>query len=123
MTYSQRKNLMTKQDKVAMSKWAMQQPGAAEEAAKASQQRRDLWDAINRYVTERGGTITSKPYETPIRVEIRDPDSELPNKLAEAGYDLIEKCNEVRIGPPKPGEGSHSFQRVKVFHLRIPRGK
>ena len=67
MSYAERKARLSKKDIARLSKWAAQKPNAADEAAKVTQQRRDLWDALNQFVTERGGAITSVKYQNPIR--------------------------------------------------------
>ena len=74
MAYSERKNTLTKKQLASMSKWPTQRPSAAEEAAKVSQQRRDLWTALNAFITERGGAIVSPMFVSPVRIETA-PDS------------------------------------------------
>jgi hypothetical protein len=130
MSYAERKNTLTKKQLASMSKWATQRPSAAEEAAKVSQQRRDLWTALNAFITERGGAIVTPMFVSPVRIEV-PPDSELPAKLAEAGYDLTFCEQATRIGAPiaKPvlwGQRSrrndaYAFRAVNVYELKLPK--
>jgi hypothetical protein len=130
MNYSLRKNTLTKKQLASMSKWAAQRPSAAEEAAKISQQRRDLWTALNAFITERGGFVTSVQFASPVRIEVA-PDSELPAKLAEAGYDLTFCSQTTRIGAPiaesalwgqrSKRNSAYSFHAVDVYELRLPK--
>jgi hypothetical protein len=110
------------------SKWVTQRPNTAEETAKRDQQRRDLWQAINQYVTERGGFVVSVQYVSPVRIEV-SPDSELPSKLRELGYDPVFCQQETRIGPPLSTwygwrgnfNGAYSFHVRDVYELRLPK--
>jgi len=97
MSYAERKNTLSKKQIAAMSKWAAQRPNAAEEAAKISQQRRGLWDALNDFLRQNGAAIVSVKYANPVRIEMA-PDSELPARLRELGYDLVYRNEETRIG-------------------------
>jgi hypothetical protein len=57
------------------------------------------------------------------------PDSEIPAKLAEAGYDLVFREQDTRIGAPisEPGRWGrprdlntgYSFHAVNVYELRL----
>jgi hypothetical protein len=110
------------------SKWASQPRG--ETPDKISEQRRELWQALNDFVMERGGAIVSPKFHFPIRLEVT-PDSELPAKLRELGYDLIFRNEETRIGAPvsEPGRWGrprylntgYSFRGVAVYELDLPR--
>jgi len=44
-----------------------------------------LWAAINKYIHENGGEVTSLPPRWPLRVEVAEGSS-LPAKLSEFGY-------------------------------------
>ncbi len=128
MAYADRKNTMSKKDITTLSKWA-NQPRREGEAA-ISQRQRDLWDALNQYVTERGAAIVSVKYANPVRLEI-SLDSPLADKLRDLGHDVIYKSEETRIGAPisEPGRwgrprnlnNGYSFRSVAVYELRLPK--
>jgi hypothetical protein len=132
MTPNQRVKLSKLQLAKRNSKWVTQKPTASEEAAKITQQRRDLWDALNQYVTERAGAITSVKYANPVRLEI-PLDSPLADKLRELGYDPVYLSDETRIGgvaAPDPDAvrwrqgvktSGYGFRQVRVFELRLPK--
>ena len=109
------------------SKWT-QKPSAGDEKAKLDQHRRDLWNAINQFVSERGGFVTSVQYTSPIRIEV-PPDSELPAKLKELGYDPIYCEQATRIGAPVSSQrgrwvnynSAYSFHVRDVYELRLPK--
>jgi hypothetical protein len=132
MTYAERKNTLSKKDIASMSKWAAQRPNAADEAAKISQQRRNLWDALHDFIRKGGGAIVSLKYENPVRLEI-PVDSPLADKLRELGWTLIDRGQETRIGPqmlthdlkgrPKdrPALGSgYAFNQRLCFDVLLP---
>src|SRR5262245_60825912 len=54
-------------------------------AAKITERQRDLWDALHEYIRQQGGTVTSPPYASPVRI-IVGKGSSLPAKLIEFGY-------------------------------------
>jgi hypothetical protein len=128
MAYADRKFRLSKQDVAKLSKWAAPKPDAAAEKAKITQQRRDLWDAINSFVTERGGFIVSVKYASPMRMEC-DPESKLPEKLREADHDPVFLQQETRLGAPiSTREGwrtnlnnGYSFHVRNVYELRLPK--
>jgi hypothetical protein len=126
--YNQRMTKLTKLELAKRnSKW-VQKPNTADELAKLDQQRRDLWRAIHDFVSERGGFVTSVQYVSPIRIEI-PPDSELPQKLRELGYDPVFLEQDTRIGPPLSTRhgwrgnfnGAYSFHIRDVYELRLPK--
>jgi hypothetical protein len=98
--------------------------------SKISQKQRDLWDAVNQFVSERGGAITSVRYGNPIRLEI-PLDSPLADKLRELGHDLVFRNEETRIGPPVAEpvlwgqrvrrNDAYAFRAVNVYELRLPK--
>lgn len=112
-----------------VSKWAVNQP-REENAAKISEQRRELWQALNQFVMERGGAIVSPMFAFPVRLEVAT-DSGLPERLRELGYDLIYRNEETRVGPPvseprrwrqRPRLAiGYGFRTVDVFELGVPR--
>jgi hypothetical protein len=126
MAYADRKHTLSKKQLAAMSKWAAQKPDAVAEKAKITEKQRDLWDALNQYVTERGAMIVSVKHANPVRLEV-PLDSELPAKLRELGYDPIYCEQATRIGAPvstKRGRwtnlnNGYSFRTVDVFELRL----
>jgi hypothetical protein len=112
-----------------MSKWATQRPSAAEEAAKISRQRRDLFDALHEFVRRGGGAFVSVPHASPIRIEAAT-DSDLSARLRELGYDLMFREQATRLGAasvehdrrgrPRPVTG-YSAISVNVYELRLPK--
>jgi hypothetical protein len=83
---------------------------------------------LNEFLRQNGGAIVSVKYASPIRIEVA-PDSEIPAKLAEAGYDLVFREQDTRIGAPisEPGRWGrprdlntgYSFHAVNVYELRL----
>jgi hypothetical protein len=92
----------------AVSRWKSVPSGATTE------QRRDLWRAINQLVIDHGGFVTSVQFASPIRIEV-PMGSVLPAKLAEAGFDPAFRERTTRIGPQP------SFDTFDVFHLKLPK--
>jgi hypothetical protein len=126
MTYSQRRNTFSKMDRASLSKWAVQRPKV--DPNEISQRQRDLWDALNQYVTERGAAITSVRYANPLRLEVL-PDSPLPAKLRELGYDPVYCEQTTRLGAPvstRQGwrtnlNNGYSFRAVDVYTVKLPK--
>jgi hypothetical protein len=128
MAYADRKAKFSKLEFAKLnSKWANAPRG--ETPAKVSEQHRRLWQALNNFVTERGGAVVSPMFAFPIRLEVA-PDSELPDKLRELGHDLIYREQDTRIGAriSKPGRwgrrdlnAGYSFRAVDVFELKLPK--
>jgi hypothetical protein len=128
---SERKYTIGKLEQAKLnSKWATQRPSAAEETAKVSQQRRNLWDALNEFIRKDGGAaVVSLKYTSPIRIEAAT-DSELPARLRELGYDLMFREQATRLGPQAvrydqrgralPVTG-YSAISVNVYELRLPK--
>ena len=131
MAYADRKNVMSCKDLRALSKWAGARPKEAE-ANQITEQRRALWTALNQFITERGGFVTSVQFASPVRIEVA-PDSELPAKLAEAGYDLTFCEQTTRIGAPivesalwgqrSTRNDAYAFRSVNIFELKLPTTK
>jgi hypothetical protein len=134
MTYSDRRNTLSKRDAARLNnKWATppsQQPTAADKA-KITQQRRDLRLTLNEYIGRHGGSITSPPFADPIRLEV-PPDSDLPQRLQEIGYDPLFLEQTTRIGslavePTLWGQrrrtvpGAQGFRTVNIFLLALPK--
>jgi hypothetical protein len=129
MSYAQRKHTMSAKDRASLSKWANK---PRDEANKVDQRKRDLWDGIHSFVGERGGAIVSVRYVWPIRLEV-DPESKLPDKLRELGYDPVYLSDETRLGgvaAPDPDAvrwrqgvktSGYGFRQVRVFELRLPK--
>jgi len=63
----------------------------------ATAKRLELWDALARYIHDRGGFVTSVPGARIIRIEVREG-SELPIRLAERGFKLNFVGTETRLG-------------------------
>jgi hypothetical protein len=124
--YAERKNTLSKKQIAAQwAKWPR-----TESPNQITERQRDLWNALNQFVTERGGAIVSPMFASPLRIETA-LDSELPDKLRELGYDLIYREQDTRIGAPisKPGRwgrprdlnAGYSFRAVDVYELRLPK--
>jgi len=83
----------------------------AKEAAIAK--RRELWNAINHFVrTNNKGWLVSPPTDMSLRIECQ-PSSELPDLLADKGFDLQPLGTGTRI------EGG-KFVPVLIYRLHIP---
>jgi hypothetical protein len=129
MSYSDRKNVLSKRDLAkANSKWAAQRPRA--DKAKVSQQQRNLWERVHAFVRQNGGSITLPPYHSPIRLEV-EPLSGLPAVQADS-FDVIFLCHESRLGAPvkesplwgrrnKQNPGAYGFHQVAVYEVRLPK--
>jgi hypothetical protein len=127
MSYAERKARLSK---LELSKWA-NRPRTDDKKGTITQQHRDLWDALNQYVTERGGAITSVRYASPIRLEF-DPESPLADKLKELGYSLTFLERDGRWGGPATPDhdarwrnravtSGYGFRTVDVYELRLPK--
>ena len=80
--------------------------------AVAARKRRELFDGLSRFARMNGAWLISSPNEKWLRLEAR-PDSELPDKLHDAGFNLHEISTDERI------EGG-KFLLVRVFGFQIP---
>ena len=96
-----------------MSKWAAPHPTTEQEAKRISEERRLLWIRLNEFCTERSGAITTKPFASPARLEV-PPESELPKRLADAGYRIVFHSRELRVG----GDG---FVTRDVYSIPLPK--
>src|SRR5262249_16615023 len=113
------------QAKAALSKWA-NKPHA--EPDQITKKRRETWENLNQFLIENGASITSVRYASPVRLEF-DPESQLPERLHELGYDLNFLEQTTRIGSPVSARrgrfldynASHSFRSVNVYELRLPK--
>ena len=77
-----------------LSEWKTRPPSLATLQAK----RQKLWDALNEYVREGGGWITSVPGLSEIRIEVPQG-SALPSKLMALGYDVRHCGSGTRLTP------------------------
>src|SRR5262249_43192019 len=120
---------LSKKQLAAMSKWANKP--RTESLDQTTEKFRDLWDALNQFVIERGAQITSVKYANPLTLEI-PLDSPLPDKLKELGYDLIYCERTTRIGGTAtpayhtrwrrgPITSGYGFNTVDVFLIRLPK--
>jgi hypothetical protein len=127
MSYAQRKNTLTKKQLASFSKWANRP--RADQPNEITERRRDLWRALNQFVADHGGFVTSVQFASPIRIEV-PVGSTLPTKLAEVGYDLLFREQTTRLGAasvqhdrrgrPRPVTG-YAFYTVDVFELKLPK--
>jgi hypothetical protein len=88
--YDRRKNTMSKQDIVAMSKWANQP--SKQQDGKIDRVR--LWESLHNFVVKYQGRIVSPPGTFPARLQVL-PDNKLPGRLSELGYTLV--YNSARL--------------------------
>jgi hypothetical protein len=126
MAYADRKNTLTKKQIVSFSKWA-NRPRA--DQPQITEQRRNLWTALNEFIRQNGGSIVSLQFTSPLRLEV-PINSPLPERLAALGYDPIFCEQTTRIGPQAvqhdrrgralPTTG-YSFNTFDVFHLKLPK--
>jgi len=97
-----------------------------------SERQKALWQGLNQYVIERGAALTTIPNIFPARLETH-PDSPLPAKLRELGWDVVFREKQTRLGPqiethdakgrekPKPSFGnSYGFHTVDVYDIALP---
>jgi hypothetical protein len=125
MGYNQRKHIMSKEAKLAMSKWANK---PREESDQITKKRRDTWDNLNRFLIENGASITSVQYASPIRIEV-EVNSTIPQQLRDLGFDPIYLSEETRIGAPVStrqgwrhnGNTAYSFRRTCLYELQLPK--
>jgi hypothetical protein len=78
----------------------------------ATENRKLLWQALNQFISRNGGYLTSPPHAKPLLVEVPQY-SELPDKLADLGYQLAAGSNTTRIIGGK-------FVPVTCYNLTIP---
>jgi hypothetical protein len=84
--------------------------------AEATRKRRaELWDNLNRYVRECGGSVTSIPGTSPLRIEISKT-SNLPTQLLDAGYTVHQAGRVTRIGG-----GPQTFMEADVIEVDLPK--
>jgi hypothetical protein len=127
--YNQRKYVMSKKDRATLSKWA-NRPASSE---KGSEERSRLWTNLNDFVNRQndGSRVTSVPGTSPVQLEVL-PDSDLPDKLTKAGFELIFRSEETRLGGTGAPEyqarwrrgrqsAGYGFYTVSVFDIRLPK--
>lgn len=100
--------------KLEPSKWA-QQPARLDTG---TEKRRQLWDAINVFVTKHGGWIVSPPGSVELRIEVPER-SDLREKLTELGYRPLAIGQATRLtgksSAPSP------WVVVDVIAISLPR--
>jgi hypothetical protein len=73
-------------------------------------------------VIERGAALTSIPNIFPARLETH-PDSPLPAKLRELGWDVVFREKQTRLGPQIETHSfgnSYGFRTVDVYDTALP---
>ena len=80
--------------------------------AECQRERRNLWNALNEYIHQQGGAVTSLPPRWPVRVEVTR-DSSLPIKFQELGYVTLHVGQTMRV----TGNG---IQQVDIIELGLP---
>jgi hypothetical protein len=105
----------------AVSRWKSAPSGAT------TDQRRDLWTALNEFIRQNGGSIVSLQFTSPVRVELVQGSS-LAASLTAMGFDPIFVERVSRFGPiaaepvlrrrraTTPTDG---FRAVDIFELRL----
>lgn len=81
------------------------------------QRTRDLWDAVNRYVQEHAGAITSIPHLFPMRLECA-PISPLPKLLSDNGYRVTRLDERTERIDPVGHIVVHAAERSSMPALR-----
>jgi hypothetical protein len=104
----------TKPKTKTFSKWATTQP-TDRSAAIEREKRQQLWDAMQEYVRESGGWITSVPGVMKLRIEVPQG-SPLPAKLIELGYAVSHCGSGTRLAPSGTVEITHSGNKPVVRH-------
>jgi hypothetical protein len=92
---------------------------ALRESADRKERTRQLWQSLNSFVFERGGQIRSKPDAFPAQLEVH-PESELPKKLEELGWTLVNRGTITRIGPPEARWNASPFRQMDVYDICLP---
>jgi hypothetical protein len=88
--------------------------GTAPDSAK--QRRAELWNALNRYIMESGGAVTSPAGTSPLRVEVSKT-SNLATQLSNAGYQCHQAGRIMRVvGDPKS-----PFMERDVIEVDLPK--
>jgi hypothetical protein len=129
MAYADRRNTLTKKQLAQFGKFA-NRPRA--ESSERTEERKRLWTDLNDFVNQQhdGSRITSVPGTSPVQLEVL-PDSDLPDKLMKAGFELIFRSEETRLGGAVAPEyqarwrrgvrsGGYGFYTVSVFDIRLP---
>jgi hypothetical protein len=109
-----------------LSDWKTRPPSLATVQAK----RQKLWDAVNEYVRESGGWITSVPGVSLIRIEAPQG-SALPSKLTALGYTVVHCGSGTRLTPSGTVEtiGTRSapiirhhagFVPIEILEISLP---
>jgi hypothetical protein len=88
--------------------------GSSPEPDAAKKRVRELWNALNKFVIENGGSVTSVP-GTVLRIEC-PKDSALPVKLGEFGYDVRQCGRTSRV----TGNSKDPFRQVDIIEITMP---
>jgi hypothetical protein len=125
--YDKRKNRIDPKDYHRLnSKWVTQpskQDGGIDRVR--------VWEGLNAFAAKHDSKIISPTHSYPVRLET-PPDSDLPDKLRQLGYDPIFRSEETRIGGPVSPEyvarwrrgvrsGAYGHYIVKVFEIALPK--
>jgi hypothetical protein len=97
----------------------------------ASERRKQLWAAVQEFITKHGGWIVSLPNGTPIRFECRADNLELPVELRRLGYAVRNAGNVERLLPIVETMSQHGRQEkiqreqvglipVEIHELNLP---
>ena len=68
------------------------------------------------------GQIKTKPDAWPAQLEVH-PESELPAKLRELGWLIVERGTITRIGTPKARWNTSPFRVMDAFDVDLPGGR
>ena len=117
MAYADRTEKLSKLEMARInSKWAAR-PSGEGAAKKISEERRRLWDALNKYIGAHGGFLVSPPYASPLRLELinnTDAKTDLSGKLTDFGYTLHQVGSVSRV----TGSG---IAGADVYEFDLPR--
>lgn len=106
---SERAHLSRSEMAKSVSRWKSAPSGGA-----TTEQRRNLWTALNEFIRQNGGFVVSLQFTSPLRCEV-PINSSLPARLRALGYDPIFCEQTTRIGPQP------AFDTFDVFHLKLPK--
>lgn len=80
---------------------------------------RQIWQKWNQYIRQEGGWTVAEPNTSPIQFQC-EMDSELPDLLTEAGYDVRHLGIDERLLPVGPGHQQVGVGTVNVWSFDPP---
>ena len=76
-------------------------PYAKDLKAEERRQQSEKWAALNEYIRRHGGAVVSVPGNKTLRIECL-PGSDLPSRLKELGYNIVERGSTTRVTGAAP---------------------